>query len=501
VKKKLEELKTCLREVHDLESAASVLYWDQAAYMPSGGAEARARQIATLSTLAHEKFTAPSIGGLLDQLASYEQSLPYDSPDAGIVRITRQDYEKALKLPLGFVQELTCHHAQTYQVWTMARPANDFAAVKPYLQKTLELSWKYADFYSGYEHIADPLIDVNDKGMKASILRSLFGRLRKAIVPLAQSIADKPASDDSCLTRIYPEPEQLSFIIYLIKTLGYDFKRGRLDKTPHPFSTSFSINDVRITTRVNERYLNIALFSTIHEAGHAMYEQNICHKFEGTPLAHGVSMGVHESQSRLWENIVGRSYGFWKFFYPKIKKTFPEQLKSVSLEDFYRAINKVMPSLIRTDADEVTYNLHVIMRFDIECALLEGRLTVHDLPEIWRERFKEDFGIMPPNDKDGVLQDIHWYYGNIGGAFQGYTIGNLLGAQLFDAACREYPEITEEISHGKFDALRKWLNENIHQYGRMYAPDEIVEKATGKPLSVEPFINYLINKFGHLYNI
>ena len=500
-KKLLEELKVRIKEVKDLESAASVLYWDQATYMPAGGAEARARQIATVSKIAHEKFIDPSLGKLLDQLHAHEKSLPYDSLDASVIRIARQDYEKATKLPSSFVEELSNHQSQCYQIWTKARPANDFALVRPYLEKTLELSWKYADFYSGYEHIADPLIDQNDQGMKVSILGPLFEQLRNQLVPLAHKIAEKPVPDDSCLTRTYPESEQTAFIVNLIKHLGYDFNRGRLDRTPHPFSISFSINDVRITNRIDENYLSGAFFSTIHESGHAMYEQNINKDFEGTFLAQGASMGIHESQSRLWENIVARSFNFWHFFYPRLQETFPEQFKSLPINDFYRAINKVVPSLIRTDADEVTYNLHVIMRFDFECAMLEGVLSVKDLPEAWRERFRQDLGIVPPDDKDGVLQDIHWYYGKIGGAFQGYTIGNILSAQFYDAALRAHPEIPDEISQGNFETLRNWLIKNIYHHGRVYAPEQIVEHATGSSLSVEPFINYLKGKFGQLYGI
>lgn len=499
--KKLEELKVRLREIEDLNSAAAVLYWDQAAYMPSGGAEARGRQIAAISRLAHEKLIDPSLGELLDQLDSYEKSLPCDSFDASVIRVIRYDYEKAVKLPLSFVEEFINHQAQCYQIWTSARPANDFSAVRPYLEKTLEYSRKYAEFYPGYEHIADPLIDENDQGMKASSVRSLFKQLRKHLVPLVHAIAEKPLADDSCLKRNYPESKQLSFIRELITRLGYDFNRGRLDKTPHPFSTSFSINDVRITNRVDENFLSSALFSTIHESGHAMYEQNINQDFEGMPLARGVSMGVHESQSRLWENVVGRSLRFWQFFYPKLQETFPEQLKTLSIVDFYRAINKVVPSLIRTDADEVTYNLHVIMRFDFECALLEGRLQVRDLPEAWRERFKKDLNIVPPDDKDGVLQDIHWYYGSIGGAFQGYTIGNILSAQFYDAALKAHPEIPFEISKGNFETLRTWLTENIYKHGRVYTPDELVLRATGSPMNSELFIKYLKEKYGQLYEI
>jgi carboxypeptidase Taq len=265
--------------------------------------------------------------------------------------------------------------------------------------------------------------------------------------------------------------------------------------------TKFSLGDVRITTRTKDNFLGDALFSTLHETGHALYEQGIRMDLEGTPLAGGTSSGVHESQSRLWENIVGRSKGFWQHYYPQLQSTFPEQLGSVPLDAFYRAINKVERSLIRTNADEVTYNLHVMLRFDFELALLEGKLEIRDLPDAWRERFEADFGIVPPDDKDGVLQDVHWYYGLIGGSFQGYTLGNILGAQFFATALNAHPEIPSEIENGKFQTLHTWLKENLYQYGSKYTAPEIVERATGSPLTIEPYMAYLRTKYGELYNL
>jgi len=417
--------------------------------------------------------------------------------------------------------QLNNHGAESYQVWAKARPANDFAAVQPYLEKTLDLSRQLADFFPGYEHIADPLIDFSDYGMKASTVRAVFAELRDQLAPLVQAITAQPAAlgplaqgslilrlkdegqrvDDSCLHQTFPETQQLTFGREVIKRFGYDLERGREDRTPHPFTTEFSISDVRITTRVKENNLGEALFSTMHEAGHALYEQGIRTDFEGTPLAEGTSAGVHESQSRLWENLVGRSRGFWKFFYPKLQAVFPDQLRSVSLETFYRAINKVERSLIRTDADEVTYNLHVMLRFDFELDLLEGRLAVRDLPEAWRERFKADLGIVPPDDRDGVLQDVHWHAGIIGGAFQGYTLGNILSAQFFETALQAHPTIPTEIEEGEFGTLHNWLKESIYQHGRKYTASELTERVTGGPLSIEPYLRYLRSKYGELYQL
>jgi len=314
-------------------------------------------------------------------------------------------------------------------------------------------------------------------------------------------ITSQPPADDSCLRKHYPEAEQMAISKEIAAILGYDFKRGRLDLTHHPFEINFSVGDVRITTRVKENLLGECLYSVIHEAGHAMYEQGVDPKLEGTPMCGGTSAGVHESQSRLWENIVGRSLEFTEFFYPRLQKAFPSQLGDTPLETFYRAINKVERSLIRTDADEVTYNLHVMLRFEFEMALLEGQLSVRDLPEAWRERYRQDIGILPPDDKDGVLQDVHWYAGVIGGSFQGYTLGNILSALFYQAALRAHPEIPSEIRRGKFDKLHNWLIENIYRHGSKFTADELVQRVDGGKIRVGPYIQYLKTKYGQLYTL
>jgi carboxypeptidase Taq len=501
MKAQLQELKNRLMEINDLNSAAELLCWDQATYMPSGGAMARGRQIATLERLAHEKFIDPVMGKLLDELRAYEETLPYDSYQASLMRVTRREYEREVKVPPSFTEELSRHLCASYEAWVKARPADDFSMVQPHLEKTLALSQQLANFFPGYEHIADPLIDYEDYGMKASTLRTLFHLLREQMVPLVETITTQPVVDDSCLRRCFPEAQQLAFGLEVVKSFGYDFNRGRQDKTPHPFMIKFSLGDIRITTRVNVNYLAEALFGAMHEAGHALYEQGICADFEGTPLADGASAGVHEAQSRLWENLVGRSRGFWKFFYPRLQSIFPDQLQSVSLDTFYRGINKVERSLIRTDADEITYNLHVMIRFGLELELLEGNLAVADLPEAWRQRYKADLGIEPPNDRDGVMQDMHWYSGPIGGRFQGYTLGNIMGAQFLQAALKAHPEIPDEIEKGQFGTLLGWLKENIYQHGYKFTPNELVERATGGPLRIEPYIDYLQTKYGELYKL
>ncbi len=501
MEEKLKDLKTRLAEITDLNLIGALLSWDQSTYMPAGGAPARARQMALVGRMSQEKFIDPAIGKLLDDLQAYGESLPYDSDDASLLRVARREYERATKVPPEFLGRFYSHAAETYQAWAQARPANDFAKVRPFLEESLDLSRQLANFFPGYEHIADPLIDFADYGMKAASLRSLFEELRLQLVPLVQTITAQPPADDSCLHKSFPEAEQLAFSSNLIRKLGYDFERGRLDKTHHPFTTKFSLGDVRITTRFQEKDLSDCLFSVIHEGGHAMYEQGIRMELEGTPLAGGTSAGVHESQSRLWENIVGRSLGFWEFFYPQLQKAFPSQLGSTPLETFYKAVNKVARSLIRTDADEVTYNLHVMVRFGLELELLEGKLAIKDLAEAWRERYKADLGILPPDDRDGVLQDVHWYGGVIGGSFQGYTLGNILGAQFFAGALKEHPEVPNEIRQGKFDTLHSWLIQNIYQHGSKFTANELVERITGGPIRIEPYITYLRKKYGELYKL
>ena len=501
MKARLEELKARLGEINDLNSAAAVLRWDQATYMPPGGAEARGRQGATLSRLAHERLTDPAIGRLLDALERDTSGLPFESDEAGLVRATRREWELAAKVPAAFVSDLNEHAARSYQAWTEARPANDFARMRPLLEKTLDLSRRMANFFPGYQSIADPLIATSDWGMKAASVRAVFGELRARLLPIVRAITSRPVADDGCLRQHAPEADQLAFGIEVIRGFGYDFRRGRQDKTHHPFMTKFSLGDVRITTRVHEDDLAGALFSTMHECGHALYEQGIDASYEGTPLAGGTSSGVHESQSRLWENVVGRSPGFWRHFYPRLQRAFPAQLGRVPLDTFYRAINRVERSLIRTESDEVTYNLHVMLRFDLELDLLEGRLAVKDLPEAWRERFESDFGIAVPDDKDGALQDVHWYAGLVGGQFQGYTLGNILSAQFHAAAAQALPDLAAQIERGEFGPLHGWLREHVYRHGAKFTADELVPRATGRPMSLEPYLDYLWSKYQPLYGL
>jgi carboxypeptidase Taq len=495
----LADLKHRLSEIYDLNAAGSLLSWDEATYMPAGGAAARGRQSALLQRLAHERFVDPALGKLIDGLEARADALA--AADVSLIRVVRRDYEKAVKVPAAYVARAYAHGSASYNAWIRARPENDFAAMIPLLEKTLDLSREYASFFAPYDHIADPMIDDADEGMTTATVRRLFADLRGELIPLVRAICDQPPPDDAFLRRPFDEAEQLAFSLSIAKEIGYDVGRGRLDKTHHPFCTKFAAGDVRITTRVRRDDVTDALFSTLHEAGHALYEQGVSASFEGTPLGTGVSAGVHESQSRLWENVVARSRPFWHCYYPALQRSFAEQLGSVPLDRFYRAINKVTRSLIRTDADEVTYNLHVMMRFDLELELLEGRLRIKDLPEAWHVAMAANVGVAPSDDRDGCLQDVHWYSGHIGGAFQSYAIGNILSAQFFAAATDAHPEIASEMASGRFDTLRGWLTDNVYHCGRTLTPDEIVRGATGRSMSTAPYLAYLRRKYGELYRV
>ncbi len=498
---KFLELRQHLLEINDLDAAASLLYWDQATYMPAGGTAARSRQLATLQQIAHEKLIDGRITRLLDDLEPYQADLPYDSDEASLLRLTRRIHAQSTQVPASFMADLSRLRTQCYQHWAQAREENNFARVQADLEHMLDLSRAWSNFFPGSSHIADPLIDLSDHGFTTTTLRPLFTALRDHLVPVVTAILEQPLPDDSCLHRGFPEPGQWAFGIHVIQCLGYDLRRGRQDKTLHPFMTNFSIHDVRITTRIYEHDLSQGLFSTIHEMGHALYEQGNDPRFEGTPLAGGISSGVHESQSRLWENLVGRSHPFWTHFYPQLQATFPQQLGDVDLDTFYRAINKVTRSLIRTDADEVTYNLHALIRFDLELDLLEGNLAVRDLPAAWNARYAADLGVIPNSDNEGVLQDVHWYTGQIGGMFQGYILGNLMSAQFWEALVAENPEIHSQWAQGDFGPLHHWLRSNIYRHGRKYTAGELMERVTGKPLSIAPLMRHIHQKYGQLYNL
>ena len=496
---KLLKLRSILKNISVFESAKEILYWDQATHMPSGAAKSRGEQIAYLDKHIHSLFTCDEVGELLEDLIGYQNTLPEDSDDYCLLRNLRRIYQKKRAVPSDYVKKFSRHVSRSYNAWVKARKENDFRLMVPYLEQTLEYSRQWSSFFPGYDHIIDPHIDNHDEGMTFTQVSELFSSLRVKLLPFVQAICEQPEIDNSCLHQYYPAKQQLEFSKYVVKKFGFDFKRGSLDISPHPFMINIACGDVRLTTRIEENRLDECLFSTIHEAGHGLYGQGICRKLVLTPLDKGVSSGIHESQSRLWENIVGRSIGFWQFFYPHLVKAFPVQLADISIEQFHQSINKVKKSLIRTDADELTYNLHVIIRFDLESQLLEGKLAVRNLADAWNARYESDLGVIPRNHSEGVLQDGHWYDGHIGGAFQGYAIGNIASAQIYQAALKAYLDIPHMISNGNFKVLYKWLVDNIYCHGSKFLPEDLIKRVTGKPLEAADYINYLVDKYNNIY--
>ena len=497
----LERLRAILAEVTDLSRAAALLEWDQETYMPPGGVEARSDQLSTLLRLSHVRFTGGEVGALLSELEEKTAGSPFDSFEASLVRVTRRDYDQDRKLPPELVSEIARAGSMARPVWDKARREGNFKVFAPALERNVELNRRLADAFGYQERPYDALLERYEPGMTTNELETIFAELKKAIVPLVADIArHADGVDDRVLYAGYDPTVQLKYALDVVTRLGYDLERGRQDISAHPFSTSFGPGDVRITTRVSHDFFNECLFGSIHESGHAMYNQGVGDDIDHTPLWAGASPGVHESQSRLWENLVGRSRPFWRHFFPSLRSTFPEQLSGIDDEAFFKAVNKSYPSLIRVEADEVTYNLHVLLRFELENDLLEGRLKVADLPEAWNELFKTYIGINVPNDREGVLQDIHWSYVGFG-VFPGYTLGNLIGAQLMEKIRTDIPDLDAQIEAGQFAALLGWLRKKVHRHGRKFTPNELLERATGKTLTAAPWIDYVQKKFGDLYGI
>jgi carboxypeptidase Taq len=495
---RLNQLKELLGEIADLNAAVAVLGWDQNTYMPSGGAEARGHQLATLSKIAHLKFTAPETGKLIEEIQ--KEGLDPESDDAALVRVVARDYEKATRVPPEFVAEFAQVTSRAHEAWVEAKGKSEFSIFRPHLEKIVELTRQYITFFPPADHPYDTLLDNYEPGMKTAEVKEIFDQLRPRQVELIRAISERPQVEDSFLRLDYEKQKQWDFGVEVITRFGYDWKRGRQDESPHPFTTSFSIHDVRITTRFLPNDGVSALFSTMHEAGHALYEQGIDPAFERTPLASGASLAIHESQSRMWENLVGRSLPFWEHFYPRFRELFPAQLGNVDLMTFYKGINKVQPSLIRVEADEATYNLHIMLRLEIEIALVEGNLQVKDLPEYWNTKMQEYLGLTPPNDAQGVLQDIHWSMGYIG-YFSTYALGNLISVQLWEKIHQDIPDLEDQIRRGEFGALLSWLREKVHRYGRKYEPQQLVQRITGSKITPEPYLRYLQQKFGAIYQL
>ncbi len=497
---KLTILTAKLKEVQNLRAAEALLSWDQQVLMPPGGAKARAEQLATLSKLAHERFVTDEIGLLLSDLTG--EAWPYDSNEASLIRVTRRDYDKARKLPLTLVEEMSRTFAQAQPVWAKAKANSEFAGFQNILTKIVDLNIQATEAFGYEDCLYDALLDQFEPEMKTAQVAQVFAQLKATLMPLVQATAENAGRvSDSILKQEYDEQAQWDFGMLTLPVIGFDLQRGRQDKSIHPFTTNFSINDVRLTTRIFKDQFPSALFSTLHEGGHGMYEQNSDPALEGLPLAGGTSLGVHESQSRLWENVVGRSREFWQFYYPQLQQFFPAQLGGVDREAFYRAINKVEPSFIRVEADEITYNLHIFLRFELEQDLLEQRLKVADLPEAWNAKMRDSFGLTPPNDALGVLQDIHWS-GGMMGYFPTYTLGNVMALQFYRQALQTMPGLPEQYTRGEFGGLFNWLRDNIYRHGRKFTATELIHRITGADgLDARPYLDYITQKYSKIYGL
>ena len=497
---KLAELVRRSKELGVLNSCAAVLNWDHQTYMPRNGGALRGEQMAFLAALAHQKFTDPKVGELLGAVEASELVRDPEADAAANARELRRAYDRATKIPQALVEALARVTTQAQQVWEEAKKKNDYASFQPVLAQVVALKREEAQAVGFTGHPYNALIEEYEPGTTVAELKELFAGLTAELAPLVKAIGAAPTRPDkSVLERDFPVDRQKVFAEAAAVAVGFDFHAGRLDTTAHPFCSGFGPGDCRITTRYNPRFFNEAFFGVLHETGHAMYEQNLPAEHFGTPLGVACSFGIHESQSRLWENQVGRGRPFWDHFFPRLKQTFPTALADVSQDAFYFAINDVRPSLIRVEADEATYNLHIALRFELELALLSGDLTTADLPGAWNERFHALFGLAVPDDARGCLQDIHWAFGGIG-YFPTYTLGNLYAAQLMDAFRRE-AGTDDDFRRGDFSRLKGWLNQHVHRHGQRYRAGELCRRATGVPLSPQPFISYLREKFGALYGV
>lgn len=500
MQEKYDELLGIIARVDDLNRAAGILHWDQQTYMPAGGAAARAAQMATLESAAHEIFTAPRVGELLAELRTWAESQGYDSTPASLVRVVRREYDRERRLPSALVAEKAAAVGLALDAWQRAKRAADFAVFQPHLSRLVELAVAEAEALGYEDERYDALVGRYEPGMRTAVLSALFLRLERELVPLVKAVAEREPPADPLVDRTFPAERQLAFGRELLTAMGFDFQRGRLDLTEHPFTTSFSTGDVRVTTHVHTDKPLANIFGVIHEGGHALYEQGFSADHARTPLANAASLGWHESQSRLWENVIGRSRPFWEHFFPRLRDLFPAQLAGVALDGFHQAVNRVLPGPIRIEADELTYNLHIILRFNLERDLLNGTITVPDLPGIWRERMRESLGVRPDNDAQGILQDIHWASGMFG-YFPAYALGNVIAAQVYERILGDIPDLPQRIAHGELDGLKQWLNGRIHAHGAKYEPDELIERVTGAGLTVEPYLEYLRKKYGELYRL
>jgi carboxypeptidase Taq len=498
-------LRAHIAELADLTKIASLLYWDIQTYMPSNGSQSRSHQLSTLNRHVHTRLTTDEIGILLEDLRPTIQQLDPTSHDVREFTKIESAYKKVVRIPNEWIGEFTNSTTRANKVWAQAKEERNFALFRPYLEEIVALRRAYAEFFAPYNHIYDPLLDDYEPGMKTSQVKEVFDWLRPRQTELVKTISNRPQVDDAFLHQEFDPQKQWDFGMEIIARLGFDKASGRQDKSPHPFTAKIGAGDVRITTRIDSGFLNPALFATLHECGHGLHSLGLDPSLERTvfgarlgPGSGGASMAVNESQSRLIENLVGRSYDFWLHYFLHFQQYFPVQLAEVSLDNFYKGINRVQPSLIRVEADEATYNLHIMLRMELEIRLLEGSLEVKDLPAAWNALMDEYLGLQPPDVAQGVLQDIHWSAGSFG-YFPTYALGNVVAAQLWEVINHDIPHLSQSLRRGEFAELVNWLREHIHRHGTKYSAQELLEQLTGSSIDPQPYLHYLQHKFGNIY--
>lgn len=488
-----EQLITRLKRTDVIRSVLSLLHWDEQVNLPPGSADRRAQQLQELASLHHLAAADPEIGLLLSELES--RGFPQHSDEAVLVHYARRDFDRASRLPEDFVRDKAALDSGAFHAWAKARRNADFSAFAPFLERQLIMARREAEFMGWGDRPYDYAVDLHDPGLDSTFIATLFDDLRRDLPSLASRIADKRSSSRPAALRGFPIAGQRAFIADVLRHIGFNWDRGRLDTSLHPFCGGDGL-DTRLTTRFDENNPLDAIFSSIHEAGHALYEQGLPAEDLGTPLGEAAGMAIHESQSRLWEDQVGRSASFWKYFEPRLRSEFGSQLDGISSDDLLFAINEVRPGPIRVDADEVTYNLHILMRFDLERALFERRLSVADLPVEWNRMSRELVGVTPHNDAEGVLQDVHWSSGSFG-YFPSYALGNMVAAQLWYSALAQMNDLADDFGRGDFTRLLSWLRENIHRRGKRLDTRELVMSATGEPLAARALLRHLTERYLH----
>ncbi|WP_047150490.1 carboxypeptidase M32 [Aneurinibacillus tyrosinisolvens] len=497
----IKEFQSYTRRMTDYKEAVAVLSWDLATGAPAKGKAQRSEVIGMLSTELFKMGIAPEMKAFIDALSESETYEKLDAVTRASVRECKKEYERNKSIPPELYREYIILASKAETAWEGARRDDNFDAFRPYLEKIIDYTNQFIDIW-GYEgHRYNTLLDQYEPDITVGVLDPLFTDLRKKSVSLLETVEGRgKKTDTSFLEKLFPAADQRKFSERVLRKIGYDFAAGRLDESAHPFSTGLNRGDVRVTTRFHENDFRTAIFGSIHEAGHAMYEQNIAEELAGTPLLDGASMGIHESQSRFWENMIGRSRAFWEYFYKDAVEFFPQQVDGISVSGFYRAVNQVKPSLIRVEADELTYNLHIMLRYELEKALISGNLTVAELPAAWNEKMKEYLGVVPDNNAHGVLQDVHWPSGAFG-YFPSYSLGNIYAAQLEAALRKELPEYEEAVARGEFAAIKGWLTEKVHRHGKMLTPAEIIRSVTGESINVDYLVRYLEKKYTDVYSL